>query len=200
MKLRRILRLVALAAVLMLLRLPVCAANVGSLQITKAKEPVLVYAVADATGVATTEFAPKLTQTLSQEQLTPALARELFDYAKENQLQAKQLQPENSVTTCENLELGYYLVCSTVTPGEFAPFLIGIPMTIGDKAVYDIHAEPKVGTGDRPSQPAEPIQPQPNIPQTGNILWPKYLLLTLGAVAILAGFVQVLRGREDAYE
>ena len=45
------------------------------------------------------------------------------------------------------------------------------------------------------TEPGGAVTPSPNIPQTGAILWPKYVLLSLGAVAILAGFVLILSCR-----
>ena len=91
-------------------------------------------------------------------------------------------------------------MCSVGEKAEFAPFLVQIPMTIGEKKVYDIQAEPKVDNPPESSTPSQPVDPEPEIPQTGAILWPKYLLLGLGAVLILAGIIEALRGREKEYE
>lgn len=64
---------------------------------------------------------------------------------------------------------------------------------------------------DQPEDPSEPgfpgdptaEQPSeagPGIPQTGVNVLPKYLLLGLGAVCIVAGCVELLRGRKESHE
>ncbi|MBR2311137.1 MAG: hypothetical protein IKA47_11510 [Oscillospiraceae bacterium] len=189
-----------LFALLILLSLPVMAAQTGSLVVRNVKSPAVMYLVADANGVPTQDFAIAITENLTEDRLTPDAARKLQTHAEEKNLSGQTVTPDSSnLITFSLLEEGCYLVCSTAQPGEFAPFLIRVPMTIGDKLVYDIQASPKVDPNN-PNAPGKPVEPQPNIPQTGNIQWPKYLLLILGGVAILAGFVEVLRGREKTYE
>lgn len=183
------------------LTFPVSAAEAGSLALCNVKSPAVLYRVADEMGTATQAFSSVLTETLTENALTPELARQLQTYAKGQEIPGQTGTPDNSgQISFSILEEGCYLVCSTAEKGEFAPFLIRVPMTIGDKLVYDIQATPKSEIPNDPNAPGKPVDPQPNIPQTGNIQWPKYLLLVLGGAAIIAGFAEVLRGREKTYE
>ena len=54
--------------------------------------------------------------------------------------------------------------------------------------------EPSVPT--EPTPPTEP-EPEPEIPQTGSSLWPKYGALAAGILLVLAGFADLIRGREQ---
>ena len=201
MKLRKLCCILVSAVTLLLLTIPVFAESTGSLTVSQVTEQVLLYRVTDENGIAVADFAPALTSPLTEDKLTPELARTLSNYAKEHNITGQALSPNAlSDAIFPDLDLGGYLVCSTAQPGEFAPFLINIPMTIGGKPVFDIQATPKSETPSDPTGPVEPIEPKPNIPQTGNIQWPKYLLLILGGMAILAGFVETLRGQEKRYE
>lgn len=186
-------------AVCLALAFPVSAAQTGSVAVANVKHSVVMYPVADKSGAATPDFTKALSQPLTQEDLTPETAKKLKAYAETNKIKGKTPTPDGAKEVSFNsLEEGYYLICSTAEKGEFAPFLVRIPMTIGQKLVYDIKATPKSELPGAPS--GKPIQLKPNIPQTGFIQWPKYLLLILGGAAIIAGFVQVLRGREKTYE
>lgn len=186
---------------LALLTVSVFAQTPGSLVILNVQLPAVLYRVADEGGVPTAEFAPALETHLTEDKLSAELARSLYAYAKANATEGQSASPdtENKISYAA-LEQGCYLVCSTAQEGEFAPFLIRIPMTIGGKTVYDIQATPKTDGPGNEFSPVEPGPSDPNIPQTGNIQWPKYLLLILGGIAIGAGFVQILRGREKQYE
>lgn len=197
---RKLCKILTVAVTLMLLVIPVFAEDTGTLTVSQVTKPVVMYHVADENGIGVADFAPALEMTLTEDKLSADLARSLYAYAKENNITGQTLSPDTAGNVVfAPLDRGAYLVCSTAQPGEFAPFLIRIPMTIGGKTVFDIQATPKSDTTD-PSSPSEPVQPQPNIPQTGNIQWPKYLLLILGGMAILAGFVEILRGQEKRYE
>ncbi len=178
----------------------VSAAKPGSLLLTKVRKPAMVFRVADADGAPTEDFVGVVDQ-LTQTDLTPEVAKKFFQHVQNGNLLGETGTPnENNEIFFPSLTDGWYLVCSMAEEAEFAPFLICMPMTIGEGLVYDIQAEPKVETPVEPSVPSEPVTPQPNIPQTGAILWPQYLLLSLGAVAICAGLVEVYRGREKNYE
>ena len=155
----------------------------------------------DAAGVPVAAFSGKWEGVMTKEQLTSQLARTLYTYALEQALAGVSLTPDGSQSVnFGSLEQGFYLVGSTSQPGEFAPFLVSIPMSIGDKQVYDIQAEPKTEEGPTPTEPGGAVTPGPNIPQTGAILWPKYVLLSLGAAAILAGFALILYCRREQDE
>lgn len=190
-----------LAVVLCLLSaVPAMAAQQGSLLLTAVEKPVMLFLVADEQGIPTEAFAG-VVEKLTQDDLTPAMAKKFRQHAKDHALSGQTAAAnENKEIFFDALNEGWYLVCSTAEQSEFTPFLICIPMSMDGKPVYHVHAEPKVDTTPDPSGPSTPVTPEPNIPQTGAILWPKYLLLILGAVAIGAGLLEVIRGRENKYE
>lgn len=55
-------------------------------------------------------------------------------------------------------------------------------------------------TPDAPDEPGSPTEPEPEIPQTGVNIWPKFLLLALGVLCILLGCTELLRGRKEPHE
>lgn len=197
----KLLKILTAVALLVLLAVPVLAQTQGSLVIRNVREPAVLYRVTDKDGVPAADFAGALEINLTEADLSSQLAQTLRTYGQEHGVTGQTAAPDGDGTIrYTSLEQGCYLVCSTAQPGEFAPFLVRIPMTIGGKTVYDIQAEPKTDTPGGSFSPQDPDVPQPDIPQTGNILWHKYLLLILGGITIIAGFVQILRGREKRYE
>lgn len=197
---RGIRKLLAVAALCLLIAVPVAATQQGSLLLSKVTEPVMLVPVADRQGVPTEDFSG-MVEKLTQNDLTQDMAKKLYQHIRQEELSGVICPADGSKEAFfSSMEEGWYLVCSTAQPAEFVPFLICVPMMIGDKTVYHIQAEPKVQEPPEPSQPASPEAPKPNIPQTGAILWPQYLLLFLGAVSIGAGLIEVIRGREKDYE
>lgn len=176
--------------------------DMGSLVIKNVDRPVRVYLVARVDGTPTTDFAQACKEPLTEQTANAVMAKQLRDFVQNQTVSEMRQQPGNNrQVSFADLEQGYYLVCSTGSPGEFAPFMLRIPMTATGKEVYDVMAEPKRDTGSQPVNPAGPgVQVEPNIPQTGSLQWPKYLLLCLGAAAILWGAVDVVLGREKSYE
>ncbi len=197
---RMIRKLLVLAALCLLCAVPVSGAQQGSLLLTKVEKQVMLFPVADEQGIPNEDFAGTV-ENLTISDLTPEVAKKLYQHVQDRELSGEVGTPNNiKEVFFADLELGWYLVCSMGQTPEFMPFLISAPMTIGDKTVYNITAEPKLQSPFEPSQPGGPENPQPNIPQTGAILWPQYLLLILGGVSICLGLVEVIRGREKRYE
>lgn len=197
---RMVCKLLTFIALCLLLTVPVSAAQQGSLLLTNVSEPVSVFCVADVQGVPTDDFSG-LAEKLTLNDLTPDVAKKFYQCVQQKELSGKTVAAnEKKEVFFSGLKEGWYLVCSMKNPGEFAPFLICVPMTIGNETVYNILAEPKQDEIVDPPPTGEPEEPKPNIPQTGAILWPQYLLLGLGAVAIVAGLIEVVHGREKKYE
>lgn len=191
-----------LAAMLcLLLSFPVFAAQTGSLLLKNISAPVTLFPVADARGALNASFSGALAEPLNQTNANAATAKAFQKYAKEKALSGQEKTPDEfKQVFYDQLQEGYYLVCSQAEPGEFAPFLLQIPMTVGDKTIYNVQAEPKAQQPGDPDGPSAPPPLQPVIPQTGHIQWPKYLLLILGAVCIAAGLFEGFRGREKRHE
>ena len=174
----------------------------GSLLVKNVDRPVNLYRVAQADGTPTEAFSQVCAQPLTEQTANAVMAKQLRQFVQEQTIDGKRQQPSKQrQVSFEDLEQGYYLVCSTGSPGEFAPFMLRIPMTATGKEIYDVQAEPKQDPGGQPDAPDSPgVTVGPNIPQTGSIQWPKYLILCLGAVAILWGAADVVLGREKRYE
>lgn len=190
-------RILSLVMLLWLLTLPVSAAQQGSLLINNVDASVTCYAVADKDGVLVSDFAGSGVTTLSEQ---ADLARQLKNYALDNQLVGQTLTPDDAGEVLFTpMDEGWYLVCSNVSPGEFAPFLMQIPTRVGDNVIYNVQATPKEETPAE-TQPGGAGEAEPNIPQTGHIQWPKYLLLALGALCVLAGASMTVLGRERRYD
>ena len=183
------------------LRLPAAAQAEGSLSVCKVDEPVVLFHVADSQGNIQPDFTGWRKEPLEEKDLTAKNAKKLQEYTKKKDLEGDLLEPEEEKVTFAPLEKGVYLVCSPAQKGEFAPFLVRIPTVIGEKEVYHIQATPKEETDPDPTQPgSDPEKPDDDIPQTGNIQWPKYLLLGLGGLLILVGMEEILRGRRKGNE
>lgn len=197
---RMICKLLVLTALCLFCVVPVSGAQQGSLLLTKVEKQVMLFPVADEQGIPNEDFAGTV-ENLTISDLTPEVAKKLYQHVQDRELSGEVGTPNNiKEVFFADLERGWYLVCSMGQTPEFMPFLISAPMTIGDKTVYNITAEPKLQSPFEPSQPGGSEKPQPNIPQTGANLWPQYLLLILGGVSIFLGLVEVIRGREKRYE
>lgn len=193
-------KLLLLIILMSLFAVPVSAATTGSLLLTKVGTPVEVFLVAGKDGIPVEAFAG-MAEKLTTSDLTRDMAKKFYQHTQDKKLSGMVGTPnENKEIFFSLLEEGWYLVCSKAEQKASAPFLICVPMDIGGKAVYDIQAEPKIDSPLDPSGPSGPITPEPNIPQTGAVLWPQYLLLGLGAAAICWGLAEVYRGREKRYE
>lgn len=209
-------------AVMLCLLLPVTAfaAQEGSLKIVDIENPVCLYHVADAAGVPTEAFAGSPVEDLTDQASAVKNAAKLWDYALAQEIPGEERTPSaDGEVKYEALQEGLYLVCSLAEEAEFKPFLVALPTVINGENIYHIEANPKAEEPEptEPSQPSEPTEPSepsepteeptepgpseptdpgPNIPQTGNSVLPKYLLLGIGTLAVLAGLVDLIRGRE----
>jgi len=81
----------------------------------------------------------------------------------------------------QDLEPGQYLlVQSKAAEGyqSMKPFCVSVPMSIGGKLIYHIDAKPKL----------EPV-PGEKLPQTGQLIWPVWLLLGTGTFLVGIGLL-----------
>lgn len=193
-------RIISLLMLLPLLALPVFAAQEGSLQVRNVEASVTCYMVADKDGVPTADFGDCGITEFTEQTATPAAAKQLKEYALNKQLTGKTLTPEdNGEVLFTPLTEAWYLVCSNASPGEFAPFLMQIPTKVGSNLIYHVQATPKEETPSE-TQPGGSGGTGGNIPQTGYVQWPKYLLLALGGACVLAGAGMTVLGQEKRYD
>ncbi len=197
---KRIGNIFFLLVICVLLAVPVSAAPLGSLLLKNLENTVVLYPVADENGVPAGDFAGAVDR-LTQNHLTPVMAKRLSERISDKNTGGTSLSPDpQGEITFSSLEEGWYLAVSGGDTPEFAPFLVAIPMIINGESVYDLEAEPKVESPVTPPTAPTPEKPQSNIPQTGAILWPKYLLLIVGALLVTVGVVDATAGRGKRYE
>lgn len=95
------------------------------------------------------------------------------------------------------LEIGLYLIVQEeAAPGfrRINPFLVSVPRNDDGHYVYDVETAPKNVPGPEPEPtepPTEPIEPGPELPQTGQNNWPVPVLAVTGMLLILAGLLCV---------
>lgn len=200
--------LIWISVLILCLLLPVNqaeAARYGSIQIHKIDEPVYLYHVADENAILTEAFSGAPVKELSSQSQAVKNTGILWQYAKEQGIEGQLLTPDSKGTAkAEQLEMGMYLIGSAIEPEEFDPFLVSIPTWINGEIIYDVEADPKqeeepTVPSTEPSGPSEPVpstEPNPEIPQTGVNVWPKYILLILGTAVTLLGLYEVIRGRK----
>lgn len=83
--------------------------------------------------------------------------------------------------TFSDLEPGYYLLVQEEAAAGYRrmnPFCVSVPMAVGEELLYDIGAAPKL----------ERI-PEENLPQTGQLIWPIWILLGGGLGLIGMGLL-----------
>ena len=201
---KRGIRLLAALLCIMALSVSVLAAQSGSLLIGGIEETVCLFQVADAGGTLLPDFAAAPVENLQEENNMVKNAKALAEYAKQESLAGDKRTPDSAGNVSYTpLEEGVYLICSVASDAEFNPFLVVIPTQINGEAVYDIKAKPKeenLPESTDPTVPTEPSEPPSDIPQTGNSVWPKYLLLIFGTLSVLLGIADLLHGREKQYE
>lgn len=96
----------------------------------------------------------------------------------------------------EHVELGLYLI----TQGEefdgftqTVPFVVCVPSWETGTAVYDVTANPKLGTVPPPDVP----HTTPDLPKTGQLNWPIPVLIVGGLAFILLGVVLFRKKRNE---
>ncbi len=178
----------------LLLSVTVFAQQSGSLLLKNIQHSVALYPVADGEDRLNAAFQNAQVD-LSDPTKAVENARQLEKYVLENHIAGEIKTPDTAQQVLySNLEKGCYLVCSQADPSDFAPFLVWIPTTLGQESIYDVQADPKTEDPADPEDATQPTTPEPNIPQTGIVQWPKYALLALGGAAILFGGAEMIRG------
>lgn len=129
----------------------------------------------------------------------PNTAKTLADYAAAHNIQGQTLTVDEAGTVCfEPLEMGVYLIVQpTSSPGyePIRPFLVTIPLTVGEDIYYDIDASPKVALTPEPSEETKPTDPW--LPQTGQLNWPIPMMAAAGILLLGAGGTLYLGKRKE---
>lgn len=129
----------------------------------------------------------------------------LAEYARTQNIPG-QTQPMDETGTVRfaPLETGVYLIVQGETsPGyePVRPFLVTVPLTVGESVYYDIDASPKVALTPEPSAPTTPTEPtDPWLPQTGQLNWPVPVMAVAGALLFGAGGILCFGKRKNNEE
>ena len=121
-----------------------------------------------------------------------SLAGEIEAYVKEHNVGAyATAKNESGQAVFSNLEPGLYLIVQTTASDGYKPltsFLVSMPMNENGHYVYDVGAEGKFEL-DKAPEPTTPTNPDPTLPQTGQLNWPVPVLAVLGLSLFLVGFI-----------
>ena len=125
--------------------------------------------------------------------LTAKLAEALAVYAEEEYIPGQtQAVGSGAAAVFSGLKAGLYLfVQEDAATGylPFRPFLVSLPLQVGDTFVYDVDASPKIAPEPEPTDPTDPTEPTkpgspPGLPQTGQTNWPIPVLGVMGLVLV----------------
>ena len=135
-KRRRLALFASLCLALALAVPPIRAAGEGTGSIRVAAAAMTIHRVGDASGALTPEFAGSGADLGRWDD--PETARILADHAVSG---STRQADETGYVVFDGLEPGIWLLT-----GAGSPFLVPIPLTVGEETYYDIIASPKPGT------------------------------------------------------
>lgn len=176
------------------------AAETGSIRLKDISESAQLYHVATENWQLTEPFEGAITFDAEDSAISSENAQILAEFVKDSHISGwNEAIDASGEVFFAPLEEGVYLICSSAQEMEFTPFLVTIPMEINGETVYHIAAEPKIEEPSDPTPPEPPVEPkpEPEIPQTGTSILPRYLLLVAGLLLLSAGVVDLFRGRRQ---
>lgn len=132
-----------------------------------------------------------------------ASSRSLVTYIRENEIQPMKALTPDSIGCCyfTGLPVGLYLIVQSEAANKHTtidPALISMPQhdLVTDEWIYFVNAAPKIGTsGTTPT--TKPPTPPGNLPQTGQLWWPVYLMAGAGLFLILFGAIRRKRSIDE---
>lgn len=179
------------AALLLLPALLVCAhaQERGSIQVVldaaDGGGSLELYRVADENLALTEDFYSSWV--ILDDPHSPQAARLLADWAALTGLPGERRTVEaDGSAVFDGLDRGLYLIIQKKTaPGRqsIRPFLVSIP----EGEEFCVTARPK--TAEEEPQPSAPVEP--NLPQTGQTVWPVFVLLGSGLTLLMAGVLVI---------
>ena len=134
----------------------------------------------------------------------PALAESLSEYIDANSVPSVvAVYNETGTVAFSAVEPGLYLIEQTQPSENYqatAPFLVSVPQNEDGTYIYDVNAEPKIGTLAAPTPTPTPTPAGPKLPQTGQMNAPIPILAGLGVLCIIIGLALRLAKRYDDAE
>lgn len=129
----------------------------------------------------------------------PDTAVMLAEYALAQKI-AGQTHPvdEDGTVLFTPLDTGLYLIGQAQSADGYEPirpFLVTIPLTLGEDVWYNVDASPKVALTPDPSEETRPTDPW--LPQTGQLNWPVPAMASAGMLLLAAGGLLCLRKRKN---
>lgn len=136
---------------------------------------------------------------------SPDLAQDLKEYAMSKYLigEQKPIDQEGKVLF-DGLEQGLYLLVQYKAAEGYCeanPFLVSVPRLESGEYQYDVNASPKVELIPAPAEPTTPpTEPDPSLPQTGQLNWPIPVLVVGGLFLFVMGWFLCFGRKKDSYE
>ena len=136
---------------------------------------------------------------------TADMAARLQAYAQQHSIAGvttKDIGDDGEVTF-DSLTVGLYLIAQhKAAPGyaKLTPFLVSLPYLEDGEYLYDLTANPKTDLEREPEPTPPPTEPDPSLPQTGQLWWPVPVLICAGLLLFVVGMVLNRRKKSDADE
>ena len=133
----------------------------------------------------------------------PDTAQTLARYAQERKIEGNTQEADEAGTVrFAPLQTGLYLIAQWENGSGYEPirpFLVSIPLVIGESIYYDIDASPKVAqTLQTPTEPVPEDPTAPRLPQTGQLSWPVAFFAILGVMLVVLGWMlRYVKNHED---
>lgn len=129
------------------------------------------------------------------------IAQSLADYALANGVTGAEIVLDEAGSATISIpagELGLYLLVQTQAGEGYAPvkpFLVSVPSYADGKYLYEVDAAPKISLEkaeetEPTTLPTEPeTDPDPQLPQTGQLNWPVPVMAISGMILLLTGWL-----------
>ncbi len=129
------------------------------------------------------------------------IAKRLADHAKNESLTgvATKKIGDDGVVAFDSLEVGLYLAVQYKAAEGYkalAPFLVSLPYMENGTYVYDVAANPKSELEKEP-ETEPPKDPDPSLPQTGQLWWPVPVLVCGGLLSLTLGVILKRKDPDD---
>ena len=138
----------------------------------------------------------------------PELPMNLADLALKEKLKGIKAPIKNGEAVFSDLQAGLYVVAQMASDAcdgfeSIKPFFISLPYRQNGTYEYDRKAQPKVQLHQTPTEPTEPkpTKPKdPTLPQTGQLNWPIPVMAVSGFMLLLFGILLSSRKKGDREE
>lgn len=132
-----------------------------------------------------------------------SLVKALEKFAVDKKIEGTEIEIDsNGEARFRQVTPGIYMICQTKAAKDFnkiASFIVTVPMNNGGAYLYEIDASPKVQLSKSPKDttpvftiPSEKPK-QGRLPQTGQVNWPVPVLIAVGLLLLVIGWLLILK-------